>query len=317
MKKDLISLTDLSKNEIVDLFRLTKSLKTKQKRKLSYTPLKGKSLAMIFYKPSTRTSASFAVGMYQLGGLPLIFNSTDLQLRRGESLGDTAKVFSRYVDGMLVRAIHHEDLVELAKYTTIPVINGLTNREHPCQVLSDIYTILEKRNKNIDTQQAINDLTELKIVYVGDGNNLANSWILAAGVLGLNLVISTPEGYKVNSQIVEQGKKYSLKTGGKINFCSDPKKAVKDADVIYTDVWVSMGQEQETKEKMKILRSYQVNSKLLGYARHNCLVMHCLPARRGEEITSQVIDGKNSVVFDQAENRLHLQKAILVKFLGG
>lgn len=313
VKKDLISLSDLGKKEILSLFELTKEFKEKQKKGKKYTPLVGKTLAMIFQKPSTRTSVSFAVGMYQLGGLPLIFNVEELQLRRGESLADTAKVFSRYVDGVMIRTTNHQDVLEFAKHTTIPVINGLTNLEHPCQVLSDLYTILETYHLPFTIYQP----ARLKIVFLGEGNNIANSWILGAGILGLNLTICTPVGYEPDKRIYQEGQKIAFKTGAKINISHNPQEAVKNADILYTDVWVSMDAEKEVdvEKRKKIFQPYQLNSELLKKAKPNCKVMHCLPAHRGEEITDEVMDGANSIVFDQAENRLHLQKALLVKLL--
>ncbi len=312
MKKDLVSLADLSKKEIFTLFELTKELKGKQKKGKKYTPLTGKSLAMIFQKPSTRTSVSFAVGMYQLGGLPLIFNVEELQLRRGESLADTARVFSGYVNGVMIRTTDHQDVLEFAKYATIPVINGLTNLEHPCQVLSDIYTIAEK------LQITDYRLQNLKIVFLGEGNNIANSWIFGAAIMGLDLTICAPQGYEPDKKIYQAGKKIAQKTGAKINISDNPQEAVKNADILYTDVWISMHAEKEVnaEKRKKIFRPYQLNSGLLKRAKPNCKVMHCLPAHRGEEITDEVIDGPNSIVFDQAENRLHLQKALLLKLLG-
>ncbi len=313
MKKDLVSLADLGKKEILSLFELTKELKEKQKKGKKYTPLVGKTLAMIFQKPSTRTSVSFAVGMYQLGGLPLIFNVEELQLRRGESLADTAKVFSRYVDGVMIRTTNHQDMLEFAKHTTIPVINGLTNLEHPCQVLSDLYTILEVYQSPITNHQ----LPKLKVVFLGEGNNVANSWILGAGILGLNLTICAPQGYEPDKKIYQEGKKIAQKTGAKITVSDNPQEAVKNADILYTDVWVSMSDEKKVdlEERRKIFQPYQLNTQLLNKAKPNCKVMHCLPAHRGEEITDEVMDGPNSIVFDQAENRLHLQKALLVQLL--
>ncbi len=316
MKQNLLSVTDLTAGDIAKLYRLTYQIKDKYKKNIEYMPLTGKALAMIFHKPSTRTSASFAVGMYQLGGLPLIFNAQDLQLRRGESLADTARVFSRYVHGLLVRAKVHQDVVELAKYSDIPVINGLTDLEHPCQVLSDVYTVLEKKKWITTTKLNLNLLKSLNLVFIGDGsNNIANSLILLSSILGIKLTICAPRGYGPSAEILNNGQKIANTTGAKIMVNTDPKHSVKNADAIYTDVWVSMGQEEEAKKRCNDLRPYQINSKLLNYVDKDCYIMHCLPARRGEEITNEVIDGKNSIVFDQAENRLHLQKAILVTLL--
>jgi len=327
-------LADLERKEILSLFQLTKELKEKQKKGEKYTPLTGKTLAMIFQKPSTRTSVSFGVGTYQLGGQPLIFNVDELQLHRGESLADTARVFSRYVDGVMIRTTKHQDVLEFAKHTTIPVINGLTNLEHPCQVLSDLYTILEvyqlpiihppspllrfaKQSGRDCGGRANYQLPKLKVVFLGEGNNVANSWILGAAILGMHLVICTPPGYEPDGKICEQGKKIAQKTGAEITISHNPQEAVKNADILYTDVWVSMSDEKKVdhEERKKIFQPYQLNNELLKKAKPNCKVMHCLPAHRGEEITDEVIDGPNSIVFDQAENRLHLQKALLVKLL--
>mgnify|MGYP001093016018 CR=1 FL=1 len=335
--KHLLSLADFTSEEILSLFQLTKEVKEKQKKGILYTPLAGKVLGMIFQRPSTRTSVSFAVGMYQLGGLPLIFNVEELQLRRGETLADTARVFSRYVDGVMIRTVNHQDLTEFARHSTVPVINGLTNLEHPCQVLSDLYTISEKIQSfdklRIDPEQSRtgqnskfppqriclrhDKIQNLKVVFLGEGNNVANSWIFGAGIMGMNLIICTPRGYEPDEKIYQQGKKIAKKNGVEILVSHKPEEAVKDADVLYTDVWVSMGEKKKVnlKERKKVFQPYQLNSNLLRKAKPNCLVMHCLPAHRGEEITDEVIDGRNSVVFDQAENRLHLQKALLVKMI--
>jgi ornithine carbamoyltransferase len=304
MAKNLISISDLSKDEIISLFSLTVEMKKGKYDNLA--PLKNKLLAMIFYKPSTRTSISFASGMYQLGGLPIILTAEDLQLKRGESLSDTARVFSLYVDGVVIRTMYHEDIIEFAKYSSIPVINGLTDLEHPCQVLSDVYTLYEKK-----CNFSVEELKKLKIVYVGDPNNVCNSWCLISGILGLNFTISCPPNYGIDERIKEK----INGLGVKISIISDPYEAVKDADVVYTDVWVSMGKESSREQRIKDFQKYQVNTELLSKAKGDCSVMHCLPANRGEEITSEVMDSDNSLIFDQAENRLHLQKALLLKFL--
>lgn len=309
MKRDLVSIADLHPEEISKLFITTKSLKNKRKQ---WSPLKGKFLGMVFAKPSTRTRVSFEVGMAQLGGQAIFLSSRDIQLGRGESIKDTALVLSRYLDGIMVRADAHQEVIELAKYATIPVINGLSNLLHPCQVLSDIFTILEKKSLVIGDRSSV---TGLKIAFVGDGNNVANSWAYGAAKLGLNITYATPAGYEPDEEVLKQALKIARSTGSRIVVTTNPEQAVEDADVVYTDVWVSMGQEDQRKARMKAFKSYQINSKLLARAKPGVMVMHCLPAHRGEEITDEVIDGKWSVVFDQAENRLHLQKAILLNLL--
>ncbi|MFA5858724.1 MAG: ornithine carbamoyltransferase [Elusimicrobiota bacterium] len=317
MQNNLIAITDLSVKEILKLFELAYTIKSKSQRGIPYTPLKGKALAMIFHKPSTRTSVSFSVGMYQLGGLPLMFNAQDLQLRRGESYGDTARVFSRYVHGILIRTKDHDELLEFSKHASIPVINGLTDEEHPCQVLSDYFTILERKGWISSTGKVdYQELRKLKFVFLGDGsNNVANSLLLLSAMLGVTFVICSPKGYVPSAKYMAEAKSIAASTGAKISVENDVAKGVAGADALYTDVWVSMGQEDEKKKRYRDLRPYQLNSKVMSRAARGCLAMHCLPARRGEEITSEVMDGKNSIIFDQAENRLHIQKAILVKLL--
>ncbi len=294
-KRDLISIFDLEEKEIDGLIKETERLK---KNKTHSQPLKGKTLAMIFEKSSTRTRVSFEVGMYQLGGMAIYLNSKDLQLDRGETIEDTARTLSRYVNGIMMRTFAHDTIVRLAKHASVPVINGLSDLSHPCQILSDLFTVYEKKH----------DYKKLTYAYVGDGNNVLNSWIEAAGVLGLHLKVATPVLYKPPEALLK--KAFSLNRG-KIELYHDPDEAVRDADVIYTDVWVSMGQEGIREAKLKQLNGFQINQSLVKHARPDVIVMHCLPAHRGEEITSEVLDGKHSVVFDQAENRLHTQKAIL------
>ncbi len=272
---------------------------------ISHTPLSGKTLGMIFDKSSTRTRISFEVGIYQLGGMALFLNNRDTQLGRGEDISDTARVMSRYLDAVVIRTYSQSFVEDFARYATIPVINGLTDQQHPCQILSDLFTIIEKKGR----------YEGLKIAYVGDGNNVANSWIDAAARLPIRLSLACPEKYEPEQDILERGTK---KAPGNIALYRAPADAVKDADVIYTDVWTSMGQEAEKEARKKIFRKYQVNSKLLARAREDAIVMHCLPAHRGEEITDDVIDGSHSVVIDQAENRLHVQKAVMeILILGG
>ncbi len=304
--KDLISINDLSRQEIEAIFNMTKEIKQKKISKESYTPLKGKTLGMIFDKASTRTRVSFEVGMFQLGGHALFLSASDLQLKRGETIIDTAKTLSRYLDAIVMRTYSHKDVVNMAKYATIPVINGLTDLLHPCQVLTDIYTILEKKQT----------LKELKIVYIGDGDNVANSWAYGAGKLGLQLVLCTPDEYKPNSEVLKEAKQTALSTGAEITLSDNPSEAVKNADIIYTDVWISMGKESELQKRLKLFRPYQLNEELLQKAKKDVMIMHCLPAHRGEEITSGVMNSSNFIGFDQAENRLHVQKAMLVLLMG-
>lgn len=302
MKRDLLSLNSISKREIEELIAHATSLKKKQKAGELHQPLKGKTLGMLFEKPSTRTRASFEVGMLQLGGYALYMNWKDTQLGREESVEDTAQVLSRYLDGMVVRTFSQQTLETFARYATIPVINGLTDLLHPCQILSDLMTVVEKKG----------DYRQLKITYIGDGNNVANSWINASLILGLNLHLACPQGYEPDRKIVE---KATEDTSFKINLSSDPLEAAQDADIINTDTWVSMGQENERQKRVETFKNYQVNSSLLKVAKKDVLVMHCLPAHRGEEITDEVADGSHSIILEQAENRLHMQKAILEMLL--
>jgi ornithine carbamoyltransferase len=298
MKKDLLSVYDLDRHDVGIIFDNAAKLKKFQKEGKMYTPLKGKTLGMIFDKSSTRTRISFEVGMYQLGGVALFLSSRDTQLGRGESVADTARIMSRYLDGIMIRTYSQELVEEFAGYATIPVINGLTDREHPCQVLSDIFTIMEKKGS----------YSGLKIAYIGDGNNIANSWIYAAARLPLHLSIACPEGYEPDTHILEKGMK-EAEMG--ISVHRNPVDAVRHADIVYTDVWTSMGQEAEQDERKRVFRDYQINKTLLAHAGKDAMVMHCLPAHRGEEITAEIMDGPQSVVIDQAENRLHVQKAIM------
>ena len=297
-KRDLISIFDLKKAEIDGLIKEAVKLKKEKKRTL---PLKGKTLAMIFEKSSTRTRISFEVGMYQLGGTALFLNSNDLQLSRGETIQDTARTISRYVDAVMLRTFAHDNVIQLADAASVPVINGLSDLSHPCQILSDLLTVYEKKG----------DYKKLTYAYIGDGNNVLNSWLEAAGVLGIKLNIATPESHKPPQAVLKKAMAMSPES---ITLCHTPVDAARNADVVYTDVWVSMGQENVRMEKLKAFEGFQINGTLLQHAGRDAIVMHCLPAHRGEEITSEVLDGKQSVVFDQAENRLHMQKAIL-KFL--
>lgn len=301
-KRNFLSIFDLTREEVDELLEHTSELKEKLKQAVPYQPLKGKSLAMIFSKSSTRTRVSFEVGMLQLGGQAIFLSSGDIQLGRGETLADTARTLSRYVDGILIRTYSQRDVEELARYAEVPVLNGLTDLLHPCQILSDIYTIVEKRGS----------YQGLKLAYIGDGNNIANTWIQAAALLGFDLSIACPPNYEPDRNILNEALKI---TSSQITILHDPREAVKDVEVLSTDVWTSMGQEVEREQRIRDFQGFQVNRELLSSAPQNVMVMHCLPAHRGEEITDEVLDGKHSIVFEQAENRLHLQKAILEKFL--
>ena len=294
MKRHFVSLFDLNQDEIHKIFELTKKLKESQKKGIEHKVLKDKTLAMVFEKPSLRTRVTFETGMTQLGGHAIYLAPADIQLGKRESVGDVARNLSRWVDFIMARVFAHKTVEELSNCALIPVINALSDVEHPCQVMADLFTIIEHKES----------LDNLIITYVGDGNNVCNSFIAASCILGFGLHIATPSGYEPNKDYLKRSKNVMLTT--------DPKQAVIDADIIYTDVWASMGQEQEATERKRVFADYQVNSQLLVHAKQDHLVMHCLPAHRGEEITDEVIDGPHSVVLDEAENRLHVQKAILV-----
>ena len=302
MKKDFISIADYTREELEEIFDLTRELKEKTKRGEEHHLCKGKTMSMIFAKPSARTRISFETGMYQLGGYALYLSPNDIGIGKREAVKDIARVISRYNDIIMARLFDHAHMLELAEYATVPVINGLTDYNHPCQIMADIYTILEKRGH----------LEDLKITYIGDGNNVANSWVNLASKLPLHLVICSPSGYEPDAATLTRAHEADI---SRIEIEHDPEVAVKDADVIYTDVWASMGQEAEAEQRRKIFMPYQVNSKLISYAHDDVMVMHCLPAHRGEEITDEVLDGPHSIVFDEAENRMHVQKAIIVKLL--
>ncbi|MCK9362814.1 MAG: ornithine carbamoyltransferase [Syntrophales bacterium] len=298
MKKDLISGYDLEKNDYDAIFEGAGRLKKLLRAGKSAEPLKGKTLGMIFDKSSTRTRISFEVGMYQLGGNALFLSGRDIQIGRGETIADTARIMSRYLDGVMIRTYSHQAVEEFARFATIPVINGLTDLLHPCQILTDLFTIIEKRG----------GYEGLKIAYVGDGNNIANSWIVAASKLPFRLDLACPDGYDPDPVILERAK---AEAPLGVNLHREPALAVRNADVIYTDTWVSMGQEEQREEKIKKFHAFQVSQELVEKAGKDVIVMHCLPAHRGEEIAAEVIDGPRSVVFDEAENRLHVQKAIM------
>jgi ornithine carbamoyltransferase len=306
MKKDLLTVNDLTTEEIEQVLERSAWLKKAQKDGIVHQPLKGKSLGMIFEKSSTRTRVSFEVGMYQLGGQALFLSPADLQMGRGEPVSDTAKTLSRYLDGIMIRTFAQSMVEELAQYATIPVINGLTDLHHPCQALADLFTVLEQRGT----------LKGLMFCYIGDGNNMAHSLIEACVKVGMHVSLACPAGYAPDAGIMREAKQVAKLTGADLGLTDDPKKAVKDADVVYTDVWASMGQEKEHGLRVKAFVGYQVDEKLMKLASPKALVMHCLPAHRGEEISAAVIDGPQSVVFDQAENRLHTQKAIMEMLMG-
>jgi ornithine carbamoyltransferase len=306
MRKDLLAISDLTRKDIDAILKRSAALKKSLKRGASRPTLKGKTLGMIFEKSSTRTRVSFEVGMFQLGGMALFLSAADLQIRRGEPIADTGRTLSRYVDGIMIRTFEQATVEELAKHAEIPVINGLTDLHHPCQALADLFTIREKRKK----------LAGLKLAYVGDGNNVATSLMQACVAVGMHFSIAGPEGYGLDESVLHGARKIARQTGARVMISSDPYLAVKNADVVYTDVWASMGQEAEHARRLKAFRGYQVDGRLLKAAGKNALVMHCMPAHRGEEISAEVIDGPQSVVFDESENRLHVQKAVLEMLLG-
>ena len=302
MKKDLLSILDLETDEIHTLLNRTAELKEMQKGGTPHQSLEGKSLGMIFEKSSTRTRVSFDVGIFQLGGQAIFLSPNDTQIGRGESIADTARVLSRYLDAILIRTYSQDMLEEFASHATVPVINGLTDLLHPCQILTDLFTIKER----------FGTIEGRKVAWIGDGNNMAHSWINAATRLGFELTLACPEGHKPDKAVLRN----AVKNAGKIKVLDDPAEAVKNADVINTDVWASMGQEDESEERKKIFEGYQVNEELLRHASKDAIVLHCLPAHRGEEITAEVMEGKRSLIFDQAENRLHTQKAIMEMLMG-
>lgn len=304
--RDFLSLKDYTQEEIVYLLDLADFLKAKVKTNQPYEVLKGKTLGLIFEKSSTRTRVSFEVGMVQLGGYPLFLSSNDLQMGRGEPIKDTARVLSRYLDGVMIRTYNHSDVEELAAYASIPIINGLTDALHPCQVLADLQTIREHKGHN---------LKGMKLAYIGDGNNMAHSLMIGGAKMGMDIYVASPNEYTPDGQWVDIAKEIAAETGGKIILTNDIHEASKKADVLYADVWASMGQEQEAKDRRAALEKYQINDALLKKADKDVIVMHCLPAHRGEEITEEVLEGEHSVVFDEAENRLHAQKAVLASII--
>ncbi|NLU57554.1 MAG: ornithine carbamoyltransferase [Methanosarcina thermophila] len=301
MKKDVLSITDLTREEIYELLESAADLKAKRKAGEPTEFLKNKSLGMIFEKSSTRTRVSFEVAMTDFGGHALYLNSRDIQIGRGETIEDTARTLSGYLHGIMARVMKHETVEKLAKYSTIPVINALSDLEHPCQILGDFMTIMEYKKK----------FEGLKFAWVGDGNNVCNSALLGSAIMGMEFAVACPKGYEPKAEFLEKAKTL----GGKFTITDDPKIAAKDADIIYTDVWVSMGDEAEQEKRLKDFAKFQVNTELLEVAKPDVIVMHCLPARRGLEITDDVMDGPNSVIFEEAENRLHAQKALILKLM--
>ena len=303
MARHFLALHDFTRGELDDVFRLTRELKEKQKKGIEHRLLGGKTLAMIFEKSSTRTRVSFEAGIFQLGGHGLFISTKDSQMGRGEPVKDTARCMARYCDGVMIRTYGQEIVEEFARYSEVPVINGLTDLFHPCQVMADIFTVIEHRG----------GYAGLKFAWIGDGNNMANTWIEAAAIFGFDLILACPEGYEPDGKVMEWAQ---ARVASKIVLTHDPNEAARGADVLNTDVWASMGQEAEQEARHKAFTGYQVNKALLDVARGNCMVLHCLPAHRGEEITDDVIEGPHSAVWDEAENRLHVQKAIMATLMG-
>ncbi|HOT46537.1 MAG TPA: ornithine carbamoyltransferase [Spirochaetota bacterium] len=299
--KDLITVSDLDRGEIMDIFNLTANLKKEAARERHPDFLMKKSLAMIFEKSSTRTRVSFETGVTQLGGHALFLDGNDIQIKRGESIVDTAKVLSRYVDGIMIRTFSHDNVVELAKSATVPVINGLSDEHHPCQALADFFTIYEREG----------GFKGIQMAYIGDGNNVANSLIQCAAILGVNMHVACPKQYEPDQYVVDDARKVAARAGSEVVITRDPEAAVKNANYIYTDVWISMGEEKKAAVKKKALAKYKITKELLSKGRADSKVMHCLPAHREEEIEGDVLDSGRSIVFDEAENRLHVQKAVM------
>lgn len=298
--KHLLKLQDLTTEEITDILNLADQLKYEQKHGIPHNHLKGKTLGMIFEKASTRTRVSFETGMYQLGGYALFLSSSELQIGRGEPVQDTARVLSRYLDGIMIRTFAQEEVENLAEYGSIPIINGLTDYCHPCQVLADLMTVREYKNK----------LDGLKMCYIGDGNNMANSLIVGCLKVGMDVSVACPEGYYPDSTVLDFAKAYPC-----FKLVNDPKTAAEGADVLFTDVWASMGQESEAEKRKIAFKGYQINDEVMSAANHDAMVMHCLPAHREEEITAKVFEAHANEIFDEAENRLHAQKAVMVKLM--
>jgi len=305
LSKDFLTLADFTSDEIKHFVYLGLELKEKLKKGEVYQPLQGRTLGMIFEKSSTRTRVSFEVGMLQLGGHALFLSQRDIQIGRGETIADTARVLSRYVDGIMMRTDDQEKLIEMAKYSSVPIINGLSDLYHPTQAIADFMTMVEHKGK----------LQGLKLAYLGDGNNVAHSLLIGGAKLGMEVVIASPEGYQPKEEIVQLAQAGAEKNGGSLHITTNPKEAVEEADVIYTDVWASMGQEEEKEIRKGIFGSYQVNQDLVMQAKNDFIFMHCLPAYREQEVTEEILEGAHSVVFDEAENRLHAHKSIMVALM--
>ncbi len=299
--KSFLSIHDFTTEQVMRVMDLAALLKAEQKAGVPHPILKGKTLGMIFLKPSTRTRISFEVAIWQLGGYGLFLNANDLQLKRGETVADTARVLSRYLDGIMIRTFAHSDVIELAREGSIPIINGLTDLLHPCQVMADLLTGIEK----------FGDLRGRKLAYVGDGNNMVHSLMYGGAKVGMHVTCACPAGYEPDPAVVAEARADGAATGARMEVVRDPKEAVRGADILYTDVWASMGQEAEREKRVRDFQGYQINAELVDMANPDCIVMHCLPAHRGEEITDDAADGPHSVLWDEAENRLHAQKAIL------
>lgn len=305
--RHFLTLLDRTPEELGLLINTAIKLKEERNKGIKHRELEGKTLAMIFEKSSTRTRISFETGMNELGGHPMFLSNRDIQLGRGETIKDTARVLSRYVHGIVIRTYGHERVEELAEYSSVPVINALTDSFHPCQIMADMMVMQEKFGK----------IKGLKVAYIGDGNNMAHSWINAASQMGFHIAVASPKKYSCNSSIVEKAIPIANKNGGTITLTESPQEAVENAHVVYTDVWASMGQEEESMQRIKDFQGYQVDSNLMSLALKDAVFMHCLPAHRGEEVTEEVLESSSSVIFDEAENRLHVQKAILIDCIGG
>ncbi len=303
--RHLLSLAELTSDEVWHLLTLARDLKEEWKAGGNRPLLRGRTLGLLFQKPSLRTRVSFEIGMVHLGGYALYLSPNEVRLGVRESVPDVARVLSRYVDGIMARVFAHAHVEELAQFSRVPVINGLSDYSHPCQALADLLTIWEVKGR----------LQGIRLAYVGDGNNVARSLAFAAALTGMEMVIASPEGYQLDAETVARARALAEQGGGRLTLTTDPVAAVRDADVVYTDVWTSMGQEDEAERRRAIFPPYQVNTALMAHARPDAIVMHCLPAHRGEEITNEVADGPQSVIFDQAENRLHAQKGVLVWLL--
>lgn len=305
-QRHLLTLADWSADDIARTLAVAARLKNQRKNGVPHPLLAGRTLAMIFTKSSTRTRVSFEVGVRELGGAGLFLSGADIQLGRGETIADTARTLSRYVDGIMIRTFKQSDVEELARYGTVPVINGLTDDEHPCQALADLMTVQENKGT----------LAGLKLAFLGDGNNVAHALMLGCAKMGMHIALACPEGYAPSPAVALKAREAAGLSGGSVTVTADPFEAVRDADAVYTDVWASMGQESEAAARTRALRDYQVNAALMSAAKDDAVFLHCLPAHRGEEVTAEVIDGPRSVVFDEAENRLHAQKAVMALLMG-